>query len=275
MVSVIPRKKVLIPRHSEFRGRANSEARNGAEFRKKMKFYGTDQILNKITLNQGGGNQFLTGGFFGFFLYVLYSTLLHHPLCRMMAGSNPGQLRLWHWLSDAYISSTLGYISSTLGYVSSNSYGLYKNHLNTVSVRDWRCCVLFRVVFYSAEWFGTEFLEFFYFSSTKRNSELFSLPLKGSEGNSEILLLFLFHGTEFQVVFSSAKGVRMGIMKVCFYFWSTENGIPSCFLFHGRVRNGIPRISVPRNSRNSVGNNHLFRLFRLPRNYFFVGNSQP
>ncbi len=30
-VSVIPRKKVLIPRHSEFRGRANSEARNGME----------------------------------------------------------------------------------------------------------------------------------------------------------------------------------------------------------------------------------------------------
>jgi hypothetical protein len=30
-VSVIPRKKVLIPRHSEFRGRAISEARNGTE----------------------------------------------------------------------------------------------------------------------------------------------------------------------------------------------------------------------------------------------------
>jgi hypothetical protein len=30
-VSAIPRKKVLIPRYSEFRGRANSEARNGTE----------------------------------------------------------------------------------------------------------------------------------------------------------------------------------------------------------------------------------------------------
>ncbi len=30
-ISVIPRKKVLIPRHSEFSGRANSEARNGTE----------------------------------------------------------------------------------------------------------------------------------------------------------------------------------------------------------------------------------------------------
>jgi hypothetical protein len=36
-VSVIPRKKVLIPRHSEFRGRANSEARNGTE-QKNMTF---------------------------------------------------------------------------------------------------------------------------------------------------------------------------------------------------------------------------------------------
>jgi hypothetical protein len=31
MISVIPRKKVLIPRHSEFCGRANSEARNRTE----------------------------------------------------------------------------------------------------------------------------------------------------------------------------------------------------------------------------------------------------
>jgi hypothetical protein len=30
-ISVIPRKEVLIPRHSEFRGRVNSEARNGME----------------------------------------------------------------------------------------------------------------------------------------------------------------------------------------------------------------------------------------------------
>ncbi len=31
MISVIPRKKAFIPRHYEFRGRANSEARNGTE----------------------------------------------------------------------------------------------------------------------------------------------------------------------------------------------------------------------------------------------------
>ena len=90
-----------------------------------------------------------------------------------------------------------------------------------------------------------------------------------------VLSCFLFRGT-----------VRNGIPRVCFYFCSTErnselfslprgfgtefrefasifvrrNGIPRCFLFRGRIRNGIPRFSVQRNSRNSVGNNHLFRL---------------
>ncbi len=70
------------------------------------------------------------------------------------------------------------------------------------------------------------------------------------------------------------RRVRNRIMGVCFFFVSW-NGIPSCFLFRGRVRNGIPRCCVPRNNRNSVGNNHSFRLFRLPRNNFLVGNCQP
>ncbi len=113
-----------------------------------------------------------------------------------------------------------------------------------------------------------------YFCSTERNSKLFSLPRKGLEGNSESLLLFQFHGTEFRVVFSSAEGFGMEFRGFTSIF-GLRDGIPSCFLFRGRVRNGIPRISVPRNSRNSVGNNHLFRQFRLSRNYFFVGNSQP
>ena len=54
----------------------------------------------------------------------------------------------------------------------------------------------------------------FYFCSTERNSELFSLPLECSEGNSERYLLFFVQ----------------------------RNGIPSCFLFRGRVRDGIPRV---------------------------------
>jgi hypothetical protein len=80
--------------------------------------------------------------------------------------------------------------------------------------------ILLWVVFSSAEWFGTDIRDlvsifvprngilrcflfhwrvrkgiprvYFYFGSTKRNSELFSLPLKDSERNSES---FLFRGT--------------------------------------------------------------------------------
>ncbi len=92
--------------------------------------------------------------------------------------------------------------------------------------------------------------------------------------NSENLHLFWLHGTEFRVVFSSAEELGTELWQFASIF-VPRNGIPSCFLFRGRVRNGIPRFSVPRNNRNSVGNNHLLSLFRLPRNYFFVGNSQP
>jgi hypothetical protein len=75
----------------------------------------------------------------------------------------------------------------------------------------------------------------FYICSTEWNSELFSLPLKCSEENSEGLVLYLFNRTEFRVVFSSAEG------------FGTE--------FRG--------FSVPRNSRNSVGKTHLFRLSEI------------
>jgi hypothetical protein len=47
-VSVIPQKKALIPRHSEFRGRANSEARNETErneiMRKKLVLRNSSKI---------------------------------------------------------------------------------------------------------------------------------------------------------------------------------------------------------------------------------------
>ncbi len=105
----------------------------------------------------------------------------------------------------------------------------------------------FQVVFSSAEWFGTEFREF---------SSIF-VPWNG------ISSCVLFR-----------RRVRNRLWEFASIF-VLRKGIPSYFLFRGRVRNGIPRFSVPRNNRNSVGNNHLFRLFRLPRNYFFVGNSQP
>jgi hypothetical protein len=45
MVSVIRRKKVLIPKHSEFRGRANSEARNRTELARKWSWQSTYMYL--------------------------------------------------------------------------------------------------------------------------------------------------------------------------------------------------------------------------------------
>jgi hypothetical protein len=54
----------------------------------------------------------------------------------------------------------------------------------------------------------------FYFCSMERNSELFSLPRKGSEQNSDGMLLFLFHGTEFRVVLSSAERFRTEFREV-------------------------------------------------------------
>ncbi len=53
---------------------------------------------------------------------------------------------------------------------------------------------------------------------------MFSLPLKCSEGNSERSLLFLFNGTEFRVIFSSAEG--FGTEFRGFLFRGTA-GIPS------------------------------------------------
>jgi hypothetical protein len=76
-----------------------------------------------------------------------------------------------------------------------------------------------------------------------------------------VLSWFLFRGI-----------VRNGIPRVCFYFVSMEFR----FVFSSAewFRTEFREFSVPGNSRNFVGNNHLFRLFRLPRNYFSVGNSK-
>jgi hypothetical protein len=125
------------------------------------------------------------------------------------------------------------------------------------------------VVFSCAEWFGRESERVcFYFCSTERNSELFSLPLNVSEGNSvslllslfhernselfslslmglewnsESLLLFLFHGTEFRDVFSPTEGFGTEFRE--FLFRGTA-GIPSeitiCSdysVFHGIIPN--------------------------------------
>ena len=118
----------------------------------------------------------------------------------------------------------------------------------------------FRVVFSSAEGFGREFSEYSsIFVSTERNSELFSLPLKCSEGNSESSLLFLFNGTEFRVVFYSVEWFGTEFREFASIL-VPRNGIPSCVLFRRRVRNRIMGVcfyfcSTEQNSE----------LFSLPR----------
>ncbi len=83
----------------------------------------------------------------------------------------------------------------------------------------------FRVVFSSAEWFGTEFREFKYYGSTEWNSELCLFRSRvRSEQNYGSLLLFLFHGTEFRVILSSAEGFATEFRD--FLFRGTT-GIPS------------------------------------------------
>ncbi len=71
---------------------------------------------------------------------------------------------------------------------------------------------------------GSEWRVGFYFCSTERKSEFFSLLRKGSERNSESLPPFLFHGTELRVVISSAEG--FGTEFRDFLFRGTP-GIPS------------------------------------------------
>jgi hypothetical protein len=87
----------------------------------------------------------------------------------------------------------------------------------------------------------------FYFCYTEWNSELFSLPRNG-------------FGTEFQVFAS------------IFVPWYR---IPSIFSYAKRFGTEFRQFSVPRNSRNSAGINHLFRLFRLPRNTFLSEITNP
>ncbi len=109
-----------------------------------------------------------------------------------------------------------------------------------------------------------------YFCSTERNSEAFSLLLKDSEQNPESLLLFLLCRTEFRARFSSAEFQESASIFVPLY------RVPSIFFFHEMVWSRIPRdfcsTEQPECCRSEP---KLFRLFRLPRNNFFVGNFQP
>ncbi len=144
--------------------------------------------------------------------------------------------------------------------------------------------VLFWVGFSFTKWFGTAFREYIsifcrternselgslprngsernsenlhLFGSTERNSQLCSLPQKGLEQNYGSLLLFLFHGTEFRVVFSFAEGFGMEFRD--FLFRGTT-GIPSeitiCSVYS--VFRGIIFLSeIPNPMQNSMQISH-------------------
>jgi hypothetical protein len=122
------------------------------------------------------------------------------------------------------------------------------------------------------------------------------------EQNSESLLLFLFRGTKFQVVFSSAErfGTEFQVFASIFSAeWKSELfsllrkggseqdskslllfmflGMKFCAFFSSAEWFGMEfrEISVPRNSGNSAGTNQWCCLLRLPRNNYFVRNLQP
>jgi hypothetical protein len=107
-----------------------------------------------------------------------------------------------------------------------------KSRLFLIIFLKYSAAVLFSVSFFSTEkWFGTTFREFVsIFCCTEKNSELCVL-FRGMvrNGNSESLFLFLFHGTEFRVVFSSAEGFGTELWEFASIFVPSY-GIPSCFL---------------------------------------------
>ncbi len=130
--------------------------------------------------------------------------------------------------------------------------------------------------------------------ASERNSELLSLPRNGSERNFERLLnhstvkpkelpkdlegknLKLYHrykySTRMLIVFFC--GIKYSfIYLLLILFHSTE--FRAFFSSAERFGTEFREFSVSRNSRNSAGTNKLFRLFRLPRNNFYVGNCQP
>jgi hypothetical protein len=95
----------------------------------------------------------------------------------------------------------------------------------------------------------------------ERNSELFSLLRNGSDRNSESLLHFLFHGSEFCAFFSSAEWFGTEVRELLLFlfhctkfraFFSLERNFES-FLFRGTA--GIPpeHPEFRRNSWNYAG----------------------
>ncbi len=75
-------------------------------------------------------------------------------------------------------------------------------------------------------------------SLKKYRYELVSLPRNGSERHSESIFLFFVARTGIPTCFLFRGMVRNGIPKICIYL-VPRYGIPSCVLFRRRVRNRI------------------------------------
>ncbi len=95
-----------------------------------------------------------------------------------------------------------------------------------------------------------------------------------SERNSESLLLFLFHETEFWVGSLPQNGFGTEFREFASIFVPRYR-IPNIFLLCGVVLNGIPRVFCSAEQPEFRRNKPIVRQFRLPRNNFFVGNCQP
>jgi hypothetical protein len=114
----------------------------------------------------------------------------------------------------------------------------------------------------------------FYICSTERNSELFSLPLMGSKGNSESMLLILFHGTEFRIVSLPLK-CSEGNYESLLLFLSNGREFRVVFCSAEEFGTEFRGFSVPRTAGipSEITIRSVYSVFRGI--IFFVGNSQP
>ncbi len=168
MISVILRKKVLIPRHSEFRGTANSEARNGTE---------QNGIPRK---NQVLGNSHRTASM----ITLTSNTIIEILGCRVLCWTG--------FSSGEWFGTELRQFASIffprIGIPKLFSLPLKDSEGNSESILLFlypRKGILSCFLFHWSVRKGIPRVSF-YFCSTERNSELFSLPRKVSERNSEV-----------------------------------------------------------------------------------------
>jgi hypothetical protein len=93
-------------------------------------------------------------------------------------------------------------------------------------------------------------------------------PRQLRNGIPRVLFVFLFYGTEFRVVFSSAEwfGTELWEFASIFVSWYR---IPSIFLLCGMVQNGIPRVFCSSEQPEFFGNKPIVPSIPSSGEYFF------